>query len=149
MEMRLQPNAWSCLPAAFAMAMGTTPAILIKQLGHDGSDVWWLDNPEPYNRRGFHIQEIVHVAWLMDWYIVCFQSQPVSGSNYCFKQHPVPIRDGLFEGALKSTSGVLVGRVNDKQHAVAWNKEQVLDPNGSTYSIDNFSIREFYGVVKR
>lgn len=143
-----QPNQWSCLTTAFAMALESTVPIMHKFLGHDGSEIWWPDNPEPYNRRGFHIQEIVHVAWLLGYNVTTFQARPVSGSAYCFKTHDVLIRPGLLVGALQSCDGVLVGEINGKHHAVAWHDGKVYDPNGYVYSIEGFGLREFFAVRK-
>ena len=57
------PNAWSCLPTSFAMAIGYPVEDLITLIGHDGSPIQWPQFPEPKCRRGFHHQECVSAVW--------------------------------------------------------------------------------------
>jgi len=59
----------------------------------------------------------------------------------------LPIKDDrMFEYLIKET-GVLIGVVNKYQHAVAWDKSQCIDPNGTTYHFAHFNIRGFF-VIK-
>ena len=56
------PNAWSCLPTSFAMALGYDLYWLIGQLGHDGSEITHAGLPNPLCRRGFHPQELIKLC---------------------------------------------------------------------------------------
>ena len=56
------PNAWSCLPTAFASVLNLDVALVIAQIGHDGSEVTHAGLPEPLKRRGFHPQECIEVC---------------------------------------------------------------------------------------
>lgn len=62
LRLEIKPNQWSCLATSMAMALEITTQDFYKVAGHDGSEVvfpWLVD---PLCRKGFHIQEAVHVA---------------------------------------------------------------------------------------
>lgn len=63
MYLQTQPNKWSCLPTALANALRDDVRIYWDYLGHDGSEIVWPELPEPQCRRGFHIQEMVDLAY--------------------------------------------------------------------------------------
>jgi hypothetical protein len=56
------PNAWSCLPTAFASVLNVPVELVIAQIGHDGSEITHVGLPEPLKRRGFHPQECIEVC---------------------------------------------------------------------------------------
>ena len=56
------PNAWSCLPTAFASVLNVPVELMIAQIGHDGSEITHAGLPEPLKRRGFHPQECIEVC---------------------------------------------------------------------------------------
>ena len=43
MILQRSPNAWSCMPTAFAMAVNAPVEDLILSIGHDGSEKTWPD----------------------------------------------------------------------------------------------------------
>lgn len=51
-------DKWTCLLDSFAMCLDIDPAIITKELGHDGSQIIWPGHYDPYCRRGFHIDEM-------------------------------------------------------------------------------------------
>jgi hypothetical protein len=56
------PNAWSCLPTAFASVLNLDVDLVIAQIGHDGSEITHAGLPEPLSRRGFHTQECIEIC---------------------------------------------------------------------------------------
>lgn len=62
MKSEPNPNAWSCLPAAFAAALEVPCGAIIALVGHDGSEITHAGLPEPLKRRGFHPQEMIKVC---------------------------------------------------------------------------------------
>lgn len=62
LKVQKSPNAWSCLPTAFASALYVEVENLIAQIGHDGSEITHTGLPEPLRRRGFHPQECIEVC---------------------------------------------------------------------------------------
>lgn len=71
------PNAWSCLPTAFAMALGVDLNYILKDIGHDGSEITHAGLPEPLNRRGFHMQELIKVATQRDHAVTPIELAPM------------------------------------------------------------------------
>lgn len=53
------PNAWSCLPTAFAIALNVDIQHILDYVEHDGSEIIYSDLAEPLCRRGFHPQEMI------------------------------------------------------------------------------------------
>ena len=126
--MILQPNGWSCVPAAFAMATDIPVEAIIRAVGHDGSDIM-----SDGRQKGFTEHEMVDV--LLDWdkYAICIWPDSVD-------------RIGRY---LSMYDGVLLGVVDGKDHAVFWNHSEglVFDPGGQKYDIEKFSIERLY-IIK-
>jgi len=173
---QIQPNRWSCLPTAFAMAMGEPVKDIMDYLGHDGSEIIWPDLPEPKCRRAFHPQEIVMFAFMRGWAAIHFELNPQSviidleeefmritdglvNSDYMVALNTVEkIKSGIYttvvdiqalERLIIANRGVLVGTTNNgRDHAVAWECQKIYDPNGTTYPVEQFTIREFFILKK-
>ena len=60
-QLQHQPNRWSCMATAFAMALDIPVVEFINRIGHDGSEIV-CPADEPGGRRGFHSQECITVA---------------------------------------------------------------------------------------
>ena len=56
------PNAWSCLPAAFATALQVPIEAILAIVGHDGGEITHAGLGEPLCRRGFHPQEMIKMC---------------------------------------------------------------------------------------
>lgn len=138
-------NNWSCLPAAFAKCIGISLKEMIRYIGHDGGAVAWPSYPSPLNRRGFHIQEILHVVHMLE-----FSAMPV-GPNPRLSNGPGPymqIKDELFDKA-KLKLGVHLG-VTDAgiNHAVAFLPTAGFWCPSRGDWIDSFHTREIWLVNK-
>jgi hypothetical protein len=59
MKAQQNPNLWSCLPTAFAIALDKPVNDVITALGRDGSEIIFAGLPEPLCRKGFHPQELI------------------------------------------------------------------------------------------
>lgn len=145
MEMMLQPNAWSCMPAAFAMALGQTPKEIIYAVGHDGSEVIFPLEQEPMNRRGFQLQELIDVCLQLDVVPVVIHAYPriVSSTGVL---HPVfddETANIRMDNYLNGKIGVLLGQSDGHPHAVAWNGYKIFDPKGVKYEIQEFGLQTF------
>jgi hypothetical protein len=129
--MRLQksPNAWSCLPTAFAIAIGCPVKNLIARLGHDGSDIQWPGLVEPLCRRGYHVQELVQLLWKLGYTVTPIESY--SRMVPCHhQQQPLLIDNTLtFDHVVNSSRGVLTGKTKFG-HAVAYDHGTICDPRG-------------------
>lgn len=141
-DMMLQPNAWSCLPAAVAMAVGEKPRDVIEFIGHDGSEIIFPDLPEPQNRRGFHIGE-------MFWYLLDMVYFPVLVEPYLHYEDSEYVIDQThkLEDLLSRKSGILLGHhETGSLHAAAWDRSYVWDPRGEKYPISEFGIDGFIAL---
>jgi hypothetical protein len=151
MQVQKQPNRWSCLPTAFAIVLGIPVEKMIKELGHDGSEIIWPGLLEPYCRRSFHIQELIDFCYWRHTHVIQFQAMPTSKPPLVgMVPYPVQLKEET-ESRMKtlmSRKGVITGVTKSGQtHAVAWNGEMVLDPNGTTYTLNDFSVDIFWLVT--
>lgn len=147
MQLQKQPNNWSCLATAFAMAFEMSLEELLIIIGHDGSEEIHPSLSEPYNRRSFHIQEMVDVAIKFDLGIVQIDLEPIHII------HDLTWSMGIdcerMRKYLEKFTGVLVGiGTTGRPHAVAWDGVDILDPNGQVYNIKHFDIESFFIITK-
>lgn len=118
---------------------------VIKALGHDGSEILWPEYGDPYCRRGFHPQELIRYAYNLGKQVISFEAQPVSIGTYDIdKPFEVPI--GGWNEILKMEIGVLVGTMCNKQHAVVWDGERIVDTDGIFYPLRKMNAHTFFAV---
>jgi len=141
----LQPNRWTCLPCSFAAVLGLTLEELLRRVGHDGSAIWWPEFPEPWQRRGFHVQEMIDVAYDLGKAVIPIEACPTVCPQPGGPVKPVPMTDVLrVQRYLAQNVGVLTGQGVTGRHAVAWDGQQLLDPCAA---LNQFKPDTFY-VVK-
>jgi hypothetical protein len=155
-------NGWSCLPCAFAAAIGIPVEEFIEDIGHDGG-------AEPYPgyptvKAGFHEQECIDVvqrrgfaATLIEIVpqITPFPTGPVR--QIWFSERPGLSDEDCnwerFTTHLHGTRGVLTGakRLGSQTsigHAVAWVDGQVIDSKGNGY-VYNLEDADDFGFKPR
>ena len=138
------------MPTAFAMAMDMPVSEVIKFIGHDGSEILFPSHHDPYCRRSFHIQEMYDMCISNGIAVTPIELKPVGYVDI----HTIEYIDlggwPRFHKYLDTQIGVLTGvTVFDKPHAVAWDKQNVYDPNGSMYQLcSNFMPDMFYVCSK-
>jgi hypothetical protein len=145
------PNNWSCLPTAFAIALDVNVSIVIGQIGHDGSRILWPRNPEPECRQGFHIQELIDVAWFYhNRAVTPIEALPCLHPRIEDPVHPLRVNLDRFEKYLKGNKGVLIGlHEGEKMHAVAWDGAKVYDPRGFvTRDLSIYTIQSFWMLTR-
>ena len=149
MNLQTQPNSWSCLPTAFAIALDVPISGIFECCGHDGSDIVFPKRTDPHGRRSFHIAEMVEFCNVLSKAVIQVEQAPVSSNKYG-DEYRLPIYgdgDGRMLRWLTFNTGVLVGIVRGNQHAVAWNADGFCyDPNGTTYPLDRFNISAFFAI---
>ena len=149
--MILEPTPWSCLVQAWSKIIGWPYWSLIKAIGHDGSEIIWPEEPEPYNRRAFHPQELIYLGDRMGFVTTTFEPQPVLISG----QKPLSILSlhSAFEKIINASDGVFTGyRLDGARHAIAWKNLEVLDCNmGSTRveTLDDFQVQTYYRIKSK
>ncbi len=112
----MKDNNWSCLPAAFAKCMNFSLQELLKYIGHDGSAIVWPGYPSPLDKRGFHIQEVLHAVHMLGWSAMPLGPNPTLSNG---RGPYIQIEDEFYDKA-KHKLGVHLG-VSDSgiNHAVA------------------------------
>ena len=136
LTLQCQPNKFTCLPTAFAIATGIPVDDLLQSIGHDGSDLVY-GSP-----RGFHPQEIIEVLFHRGWACVQFDkitcmSYPGGGTE----------REVDLKEVMKSP-GVICGTFNGQQHAAAWDGGRIYNPNGSIHGLVDVDIDVFFATKR-
>lgn len=139
---------WTCLGVAFAMALDMPYAELVERVGHNGSEILWPNLPEPLCRRGYHVQEMVRLAYNLGKRVTqfagCYAVTPDGEHRHIVSQ------EDFLEVILKSNSGVLTGRGARNNHAVAWDHVagKIYDPVGAIYApgASHFKIEAFWMI---
>lgn len=154
-HLQLKPNPWSCAITSLAMVLQRPVEQLIEEIGHDGSEIIFPGLDEPMQRRGFHSQELIHLAWQHGFSVTAFELfpaiVPTSGGSVS-----VPVYFGQARGnwerlidMIHTTQGVLAGRCspNGVRHAVCYDHGEIFDPDGCQYqySREECESRGFYG----
>ena len=152
LRLQRQPNRWSCLPTAFAIAFDTPAEVFIEHIGHDGSEIMWPQLKEPMRRRGFHVQECIDVATRAGFAVTPFEMIPRHAPAY-----PVPAVSILFGGSLDAayvrfariidaSTGVITGHGCNTGHAVAYERGMILDPRGERYRFCACETHDFIPI---
>lgn len=134
------PNNWSCLLAAAAMALHCEMDSIINFLGHDGSE-----QAPNGDRRGFHLQEIARFAWERLSLCLCpierdYGIQTPGG--HIFAIHEA----AYFDSRIMDEEAILEGRTFRCGHACYWDGHQVVDPRG-VYNPDDFTIIRAWLII--
>lgn len=153
MMKQTQPNRWSCLLTSFAIALATKQKFIFDWLGHDGSEIIWPEEEDPYNRRSFHIQELIDYTWWRGFSVTGFEPYPRSsnrkGEPYRI-EFPIGNQERLLR-VMKTHRGVITGRTVESQayHAVAWNNEtgKIWNPNGEVEDLSSIAINTFWAIA--
>lgn len=144
-----KPNRWSCILAAFAMALDESIEGLARFIGHDGSKIAFPDLPDPMCRQGFHVQELVHASLLLHKTVTPFELFPVTkatlGDGAFVITHRA--RKVMFQKLIDNFRGVITGMGRACSHAVAFDRGRVYDPDPGTipfsFSFDACEARGF------
>jgi hypothetical protein len=153
MVLQLKPNQWSCAITSLAMTLRRPVADLVEQIGHNGGEIIFPDLPEPLCRRGFHDQELIHLAWQHGYTSTAIELNPQiipeeggEGHRVYFGDDP---RDNWarFTGTIRATMGILMGQSGRCQHAVHYRFGHIYDPDGCEYpySVDACEDHGLYG----
>jgi hypothetical protein len=126
------------LPTAFAIAYGCPVENLIKSIGHDGSEIVWPRYFEPMRRRGFHIQEIIHVLYQLGTTVTAIEAYSRLAPTESVQPRLIDNTE-IFERIVRTTRGVLTGNTARCGHAVAFDGGIICDPRGYVYRFDDNS----------
>ena len=136
--------------------MSVEPETLIREIGHDGLEVWWPKQPKPYCYRGHHPQELQECAIRRLSYFGRYELMPTI-APHTQPQSWRPLYDdyilmlGRFWNLIDKMAGcraILIGGYKNSEyadHAVAWspeNAQKIYDPNGMKNPTIDFQIKE-------
>lgn len=148
MLLQSSPNWWSCLPTAFAACFGIPVRDLIKELGHDGSEMLFPEDPEPFCRRGFHIQEFIKPCLMRGLAPVFIEAQPSIESK---KREVKPLTTENVANLslyMHKYNGIVIGmKPNNHEHALAWNMECFYNSDGKSYQDYDIDIVMFIALL--
>lgn len=151
-ERATKPPAWSCLLQAWCQVIQWPYWAVVKAIGHDGSEIWWPEFKEPYCRRGFHPQEIIHLGDRFGFVATTFEPVPMSRS-LDGKPRAIEGMTDSFMKILALNNGVLVGERDDgHSHALAWVNGEIIDCNiGNTRveRLEDFQIQTFHRIKSK
>lgn len=134
------------------MSIAVDVAALVEELGHDGGRIIWPERQEPMCRRGFHIQEIIDLAWTHGWATTPFELFPTVGEAMSDALEVVHFKDdpennwNRFNTTIDNSMGILMGLGRRCKHAVHYRHGRLWDPDGYTYrySVEACEEHGFY-----
>jgi hypothetical protein len=135
------------------MALNIPVDQLIERLGHDGSEIVFPELPEPACRRGFHSQELIHLAWGLDCTVTPMELFPMIapstgvGSVVVYFDEDKEYNWQRFNNIIETTEGVLEGSGKACRHAVFYTHGMIYDPDGGPiygFSKEACTEHDFY-----
>lgn len=151
MVLMKQTQPWLCSVTALAMAMDIIPEQLMREMRHDGSEIWWPENPEPTCRRGYHIQELIDVALLHRVALIEIQIQPSGCATPNGRVIDLPVEpEERYMNALAWAPCIIHAMGSERAHWLAWDGHEIYDPTGIKYPLElmHLAIRAVY-IVRR
>ena len=147
--LQIKPNRWSCSITSLAMCLETTTKLLCTELGHDGSKIIFPRLAEPMCRRGFHSQELIHLAWNHGYCVTPFELFPaIQPFSSDYQPATVQFIDNWhrFTRLIQTEMGVLEGKGHRCRHAVHFCRGMIYDPDGQQYEYSKEACeqRRFY-----
>lgn len=122
---------------------------IINDIGHDGSEVVWPNQKDPLKRRGFHPQELCLYTLKSGYMLGQFDLAPICAPD--LNEVPYTLR-GMGEHVatlMQRYEGLLFGiGAKGMMHCVAWDREEIFDPNGTVYTIDKFLPHIFMPLLE-
>jgi hypothetical protein len=166
LHLEIQPNPWSCLASAMAMALGLTTVEFERLAGHDGSAIVFPQLLTPQCRRGFHIQEAVHVARKLGYSMTPFELMPQIGPTtpnpdgatatsyhvaYGTEQGPGNLGGNwdIFNELIATSMGIIECQTRtSSKHAIAYDHGYIFNPKGEVYPYMPLAITRVAAFIK-
>ncbi len=153
MKLLKQPND-SCLLYAAAMVLDEPPEKLIREIGHDGQDIWWPELTKSFQKRSFNIQEIIDCFIRRGYGLMPIHLYPCNVPPVGMVQPKIiwdaKKCDARFLNQIDEMLAIITGQreTSSIPHAVAWDGYRIYDPMGEIYTINNFMVKEAWIKVK-
>ena len=153
MNHQRKPNAWSCAITALAMTLDIPVEDVVAEAGHDGGEIIFPLLEEPKCRKGFHLQELIMIAWRHGYAMTPIELFPLILATDHSKTHKVwdqteATYRARFMAGVNLYPGILEGRNKRCHHAVYNHRGQIYDPDPCMpvydFSFANCEKRGFY-----
>lgn len=151
MNHQRKPTSWGCAITALAMTLDIPVEDVVAEAGHDGGEIIFPLLKEPACRKGFHLQELVRIAWRHGFAMTPVELFPRIMATDHSKTHKVWDQTeckARFMGIINSTCGILEGYGKLCHHAVYNRYGQIFDPDPGIpvyeFSFANCERRKFY-----
>lgn len=140
-----------CVLYAVAMLLEEDPVTLIKEIGHDGTDVRFPSLEPPRCYRGIHIQEVIDCCIRRGYGLTPIEPLPRScpqGTSHHWELiYDAP--ESRFAAAVEGRKGLILGKAeNGGNHAFAWDGKMVYDPNGAKKQLTDIFIKEVWLLTR-
>jgi len=136
-KLQVQPERWQCAVTAFAMALAVPVTDLIGTVGHDGGEIIFPDLPEPTNRHGHSIYELIWAAIDMGYAVTPVPVYPgikPAPDSTCEHAIGTEIRNWQrFRRHLHGSAGVIECYGPKGNHVVAYDHGRIFDPRGHEF----------------
>ena len=146
MLLQKQPNHWSCLPTAFAIAVEMPVSKIIEMLGHDGGEpVFSGSRPE----RSFHIGELAILALKLGFSFTPVLSTLATVNRQTNQKHySYYDLNALLQTTFFDYRSIITGIFPGGPHAAAYESGMIYDPNGTYYPFDSkiITIEQFWVI---
>ena len=151
MKLVKNPNEYSCMLASFAMLLNEPMDVLVEELGHDGSEIWWPELFGCMQYRGFHVQEFLDLCYKRGKIIFPVESVLTLGFPPIQEAKSIKMdNEKRFKMYTRSFKGILYGLVPSTRifHACAWDRKKVYDPRGKVTDLASvdLAILAFYAL---
>ncbi len=142
---RLVMNKPQCLLYSAAMILNEHPVDLIKEIGHDGMEIWWPEFHDHRQFRSHSMQEMIDIFLSRGKTLTPIQTFPMqSPLNMPEKAKPTfEEYAARFYAHVARKKAILIGKTScGKGHAWAWDGYHAHDPRGSMHNIRDLSLQE-------
>ena len=162
----------TCMLYSVAMLLDLSVETVIKELGHDGSEILWPANDvHKEQAAAYHIQEIQDLCISRGFALAPIEVWPIHGPcieefKEVFEARGDDLTLERFFNHIEGRKALLFLQCNDdptvgeemevRVHACAWDGENIYDPNGSVYPPmdlpdvykDDWNIKDAWLLVK-
>lgn len=135
------------------MVLEEDPDELIKEIGHDGQEVWWPDLVGSIRKRGLHIQELQTIfarrGLLLSPIEIMPRSAPSIRRNEARTIWKPDYATNRFCNLIQGKKGIIIGAyTSGHMHACAWDGHILYDPNGLIQNLEDMLIKECWLVSR-
>ena len=134
MKLQLQLERWQCAVTAFAMALDVPVTDLIRDVGHDGGSIIFPDLPEPGNRHGHSIYELIWAAVNLGYAVTPIPLHPgIKPASDPTREFSIGTDTGnwrRFQNHIHGSVGVIECYGPKGHHVVAYDHGRIFDPRG-------------------